>query len=129
MMTIQDRAINTAGHTKAFGYDIYCEVTDKVPEKIPEKAYTKWVDYDKIKGVLCIRRRRSGDRIAINDRGGTKKLSDYMIDEKIPRYLRDEIPVIADEEKILWVVGKRLAADVKVTCETCRVLMIRLEKY
>ena len=52
-----------------------------------------------------------------------------MIDEKIPRHLRDEIPVMADEEKILWIVGKRLAADVKVTCETRRVLMIRLDKY
>ena len=129
MKNIQDKAINTAGHTKAFGYDIYCEVTDKVPENIPEKAYTKWFDYDKIKGVLCIRRRKCGDRIAINDEGGTKKLSDYMIDEKIPRHLRDEIPVMADEEKILWIVGKRLAADVKVTCETRRVLMIRLDKY
>ncbi|WP_254871134.1 tRNA lysidine(34) synthetase TilS [Bacillus sp. Marseille-Q1617] len=55
---------------------------------------------------LFIRTRRTGDRLKIKGLQGTKKLKSLFIDEKVPRHLRDEWPVVVDsKEEILWVPG------------------------
>ena len=98
------------------------------PPAIPEKKYTKWLDYDKIERNLCLRSRRSGDRLVVNASGGSRKLKDYLIDEKIPRMTRDGIPVLASGPDVYWVVGHRISEEGKVTAATERILEIRAEK-
>jgi tRNA(Ile)-lysidine synthase len=49
---------------------------------------------------------------------GSKKLSDLMIDAKIPRESRQQVPVVRDGEGIVWVAGVRMADRCKVTSET-----------
>ena len=70
---------------------------------IPQKKCTKWFDYDTINHRLEIRTRQAGDTLSVHAEGGTKPLKRYMIDEKILRERRDEIPLIADGSHILWV--------------------------
>ncbi len=84
----------------------------------------KYFDLDKIKGELVVRNRIDGDRIIPFGMRGTKKLKDYFIDEKIPKELRDKIPLIVDDENILWVVGYRTNDLYKVTKKTKRILSI-----
>ncbi len=55
------------------------------------------------KGKMVIRARRSGDTIRLM--GGTKSVKKLLIDEKIPAPERDRIPVLADEEGVLAVLG------------------------
>lgn len=49
-----------------------------------------------------------------------------MIDAKIPRQIRDQIPLIADGTDIMWVVGYRMSEAYKITDETKTVLQIEL---
>jgi tRNA(Ile)-lysidine synthase len=51
---------------------------------------------------LVVRSREPGDRVRTS--GGTKKVHDVLVDAKIPRALRDLVPVVAGEES-LAVVG------------------------
>lgn len=99
----------------------------KKNEKIPENTYTKWFDYDTIKHTVSFRTRMSGDRISVAE-GRSKKLKDFMIDAKIPREWRDEIPLVADGSQILWVVGYRMGEAHKVTKHTKRILQITVER-
>ncbi len=62
-------------------------------QKIEEKKYTKWLDYDKIKKNPYIRTRRQEIIWSCNAQGNTKKLNRCMIDEKIPAEYRDSIPL------------------------------------
>ena len=89
---------------------------------IPTNSYTKWLDYDKIKGDVVIRTRQSSDYLVINSSGGRKSLKDYFIDQKIPKYIRDEIKLVCEGNHVLWVVGYRISEDVKVTDETSHIL-------
>ena len=89
-----------------------------------ENAYTKNIDYDKISGNLQIRNRQPGDRILL--KGGSKKLKDFFIDEKIPRTCRDDVLLIADNKNIIWVVGYRLSEAYYVTDKTKKVLEIQI---
>lgn len=90
--------------------------------------YTKSLAYDRIKGPLVIRTRRTGDYISVNNRGGTKKLKDYFIDEKIPSAERDNILLLADGNHILWVVGYRISESAKVTEETKQIFTVTFTK-
>jgi tRNA(Ile)-lysidine synthase len=73
---------------------------------------------------LQIRSRRNGDRINPDGMQGTKKLKDFFIDEKIPRNKRDLIPVVAYENEVIWIVGKRVSEKYKITDDTKEVVVL-----
>ncbi len=97
-----------------------------IPEEIPNLQYTKWMDYDKIIEPLVWRTRRQGDRISI--KGGSRKLKDLFIDERIPRDERDGIILLASGSGIVWIPGLRIGEDYKVTEGTKKVLRITYGK-
>lgn len=99
---------------------------EKLPEEIPEKDYTKWFDYDKIKDGLFLRNPREGDYFVLNEAGNRKKLSRYYIDEKIPASERKQEIVVAEGNHVLWAVPGRISYAYKVTRETKRVLVVML---
>ncbi|MDD6324761.1 MAG: tRNA lysidine(34) synthetase TilS [Lachnospiraceae bacterium] len=97
-------------------------------EILQEKKYTKWLSYDTINCNACFRRRRAGDYLVINDRGGRKKLKDYLIDEKIPQKQRDQLWLLADGSHILWIIGWRISEAVKINGNTGKILKIHVEE-
>lgn len=124
--------LNIPGMTqiRELNLTICCRIFEKPDDfsvkQIPQKNYTKWLDYDIIKGNLIVRTRQSGDRIVIDRSGRSQKLKAYLINEKIPAHKRDSLPLIADEDQILWVVGHRLSSACLVTDQTDRVLEIKV---
>lgn len=117
---------------------IYClkdgtrlEISFRIPEdleRIEENKYTKYFDYDKINNCLSLRFRQSGDYIFFNDKGQKKSLKEYFIHEKIPASVRDKVPLIADGNHILWIVGYRISAYYKITKETKRIIQITIRR-
>ena len=57
-----------------------------------------------------------------------KNLKEYFIQEKIPVNMRSELPVIADDNHILWILGYRISAYYKVTKETKKIVKITLRR-
>ncbi|MCI8453376.1 MAG: tRNA lysidine(34) synthetase TilS [Lachnospiraceae bacterium] len=94
--------------------------------EIPKKQYTKWFDYDKIKGTLVFRTRRSGDYFLIA--GKKKTLRRYFIDEKIPRGEREMLLLLAEGSHILWIVGYRISDYYKLSEDTRTVIEIKADK-
>ncbi|MBQ8857236.1 MAG: tRNA lysidine(34) synthetase TilS [Lachnospiraceae bacterium] len=92
----------------------------------PIKNYTKCFDYDKILNDIFLRTRESGDFLEINKDHGRKSLQDYLVNEKIPKNERDKVILLADGSHILWVVGKRISENYKVTKETKKVLKVQV---
>lgn len=55
------------------------------------------------KGVQpVLRYRRTGDYIYLTN-GGRKKIKNLMIDEKIPRIMREFVPILAVGSEVIWV--------------------------
>ncbi len=93
---------------------------------IKEKTYTKCIDYDKISLSLTIRHRKEGDFLVIDDKGTKKKLKDFLINEKIPKYERDRLWLLADGSHIIWIIGKRISAHYKVSEKTKEILEVHV---
>lgn len=108
-------------------YTLKWEVFPYEKQQIPEKTYTKWFDYDKIKNSPCVRTRRQGDYLTVNSEGGRKKLNRIFIDEKIPAEIRDRLPVVAVGSEILWIPGGRMNEKYKITSTTGRVLELHYQ--
>lgn len=104
---------------------VFSKSDDFSMENIPQKSYTKWFDYDIIHSSLCVRTKRAGDRIIIN-KGQSKKLKSWFINEKIPAEKRDDILLIADGEQILWIIGYRMSSGYQITEETQRILQVEI---
>lgn len=93
---------------------------------IPEKSCTKWFDYDRITKSLIFRTRETGDYLTINKNMSKKTLKDYMIGEKIPKYLRGSLYILTDGSHVVWVPGYRISEYYKITEDTKRILQVQL---
>ena len=49
---------------------------------------------------------------------GRKKLSDFLIDAKVPRIARQDVTVLVSGDEIAWVVGMRPSQRFRVTQKT-----------
>lgn len=111
------------------GASLYLRIlpNNRQNSKIQKKKYTKWLNYDKIKCDLQIRKRASGDYLTVDEAGHRKKLKDYFINEKVPQELRDKVWLLAEQSHIVWVIGGRISAAYKVTNDTKRILEVRAD--
>ena len=62
-----------------------------------------------LQGPLTLRTRRAGDRFQPLGMTGGKKLQDFFTDARVPRSLRDRVPLLVSGGRIAWVVGYRVA--------------------
>lgn len=65
-----------------------------------------------------LRRRKPGDIIQPLGMRGRQSLSDYMINRRMDRPLRDQWPLLARGREILWVVGFGMAQTAALSAET-----------
>ena len=95
-------------------------------KEIPQKSYTKWIDYDIIKCNLSVRTRHSGDYLVVDDKGSRQKLKSWFINEKIPQKERDEMLLVADGQHIVWIPGHRMSRACQISNRTEKILEIKI---
>lgn len=112
-------------HFSDLGYSFNVKILDIDEIDFNDKLHNiKYFDYDKIKGGLKLRNRQDGDRFIPYGMKGSKKLKDFFIDSKVSRDQRDRVPLIVDDQDIIWLVGYRISDLYKLTKKTKKVLMI-----
>lgn len=82
------------------------------------------LDADKITMPLTQRKWQAADFFYPLGMNQKKKLSDFLIDEKIDRFEKENIQVLISGDQIVWVIGLRIDNRFKVTDETQRILEI-----
>jgi tRNA(Ile)-lysidine synthase len=81
-------------------------------------------DFDMLRFPLKVRSRQAGDFFYPSGFGKRKKLQDYFVDEKVPRDIRDTVPLLLSGEDILWVVGYRMDDRYRISPSCARTLKI-----
>jgi len=108
---------------KSFLYHLTDYGTYKIPEinsyfeiseftGIPDffDKNTIYIPFDKVNCDFWLRPKKNGDRMHLL-KCGTKKISDILTDEKIPSFLRDDIPVLEHNKEIIWLCGVRSSSS------------------
>lgn len=75
---------------------------------------------------LEIRPRAAGDRIRLLGLAGSQKISDLMINHKLPRPVRAQWPLVAIGDEVLWVSGLGQAERTKIGEGTEHALVFEL---
>ncbi len=79
---------------------------EKIKKSEEKSNYVLRLDSSEILLPLKVRYRQNGDRIAVKNLSGTKKINDIFIDNKIELNKRDTIPIVTDSKnRILWIAG------------------------
>ncbi len=82
------------------------------------------IDAGRVDGPLVLTTPKPGDRFQPFGMIGTKKLSDFFVDGKVPKRQRAKVPVVRCDEDIVWVVGMRIDERYRVCAETKKVLLL-----
>ena len=82
-------------------------------------------DLDKIPVGAVVRTRKEGDKFKRYG-GGTKSLSDYLTDKKIPLYMRDKLLLIAKDSVVYAVLGVEVSDEVKIDENTKKIYLIEI---
>ena len=93
-------------------------------EKVNNLLLNNSIDCDKIVGESVSRTRLPGDSVRLAGRGCTKTLKKLMNELKIPNELRDSVPVLADDDGVIWVYGAGTASRCAVNEKTEKVMII-----
>ena len=88
-------------------------------------AWRAFLDDVVVEKGLWLRTRQPGDRFQpLGMHGRTVKLGDFLTNQKVPRPVRDRLPLLVTEQEILWVCGQRLddRVSLRATSESALVL-------
>ena len=87
-----------------------------------------FIDAEKLQGTLFLSGLEPGARFHPFGRPGTKKVGDFLTDQKYPRPLRDEMPVLYDGQGVVWLAGLEIDNRVKVDGETGKIVKVEIGK-
>jgi len=116
---------------KNLGFELYSEIIEGNIKALNYKSASNteaYIDYNKIKFPVIIKRwsKGEGDRFFPLGMNEEKKIHDFFIDNKVPKSLRQSIPIFFDREKIIWVGKYRIDERVKIDSSTRKVLHIKI---
>ncbi len=96
--------------------------------KTQRKGLRVDLDIDRVAPPITVRGIKAGDVFVPLGMTGKKKVGDFLTDQKVSKYIRDEILVIEDKRGIIWLAPYRIADRVKIDNKTKKVLRIDLLK-
>jgi len=86
----------------------------------------RFVDENKIKFPLTIRKWQEGDYFYPSGMNGKKKLSKYFKDEKYSLFDKENQWLLCSEDQIIWVIGKRADNRFRATETTQQIIKIEV---
>lgn len=97
-----------------------------LPGPQPASPSVVWLDKGRVSFPLSLRALLPGDRFRPAGAPGAKKMQDFLVDAKIPRWLRPHLPLVISGDDIIWLPGLRLADPVKLTSRSSGVLELTI---
>jgi tRNA(Ile)-lysidine synthase len=89
----------------------------------PETPHSETVDLERVVLPLFVRTAAAGDRFEpLGMRGRSMPLADFFRGRHVRRADRGRVPLVCDQNGIIWVVGHRISDRVKTDSETRRTI-------
>ena len=106
-------------------FTLQAEVVESKKVTITHHANEAFLDVDSIKFPVTLRKWKSGDRFFPFGMKGSKKLSDFFIDQKLTLFEKENTWIMLSNHAIFWVVGHRIDDRYKIKKNTQNILVLR----
>jgi tRNA(Ile)-lysidine synthase len=94
-----------------------------------EDPFQVWLDMKSLPAALELRIRSAGDRFEpLGMDGHSQKLSDFLVNEKMPQRARERWPLLCSGDTVVWVPGYRPAHPYRLTASSRNVAYFALIK-
>ena len=96
-------------------------------KKIIKEKKIAQINFEKHGFPMKIRKWKAGDKFKPLGMNGFKKISDFLINQKLNRFEKENIWLLMSKNDVVWVIGQRLDDRYKINTETKKVLKLELE--
>lgn len=100
------------------------EIVDRNDINFSLSPVVEFVDADVAGNALTLRNWQAGDSFIPLGMKGHKKISDFLVDAKIPIYQKNNVLVLSNKDGIIWVCGLRVDDRFKIIENTRRILKL-----
>ncbi|MEQ6166685.1 MULTISPECIES: tRNA lysidine(34) synthetase TilS [unclassified Ekhidna] len=119
--------INEAGQYYLNKSEFSIEIISK-EEVVFGSENVAFFDADQLEFPLKVRLWQEGDRFRPLGMKGEKKVSDFLIDEKVPVSRKKSIMILESNEKIVWIIGYRISDSFKISDQTEKVVKVTFSR-
>jgi tRNA(Ile)-lysidine synthase len=116
--------IKVGGKIKVDGKIISIGEVNKKLFKFTSNKSVEFISADGLRNIFEIRRWKDGDKFQPIGMRGTKRISDFLSDEKISSIKKKEHLILTIGGKIVWVIGLRIDERFKVISKTKKILKL-----
>ncbi|MCL5030722.1 MAG: tRNA lysidine(34) synthetase TilS [Bacteroidetes bacterium] len=119
--------INENGSVKIDEKTVSIKKKDNLPIKFSGSRLKEYISADKLSSNYIIRKWKHGDKFFPLGLKGTKKVSDFLNELKIPSLKKKDQLVLTNRGQIIWVIGLRLDERFKINNNTEKVIELCLK--
>ena len=113
------------GLFEGVGYSLLAVTMEGDLSSVNEKnKHTAYLDHAQLAFPLKVRKWQEGDFFRPLGMKGKKKISDFLIDQKVPIHEKEEIRVMLSGNDIVWVLHHRIDNRYKITASTQKILKV-----
>ncbi len=95
-------------------------------ETLPASHLTASLDLETVSFPVTVRQWKPGDRFMPLGMKQLKKISDFLIDQKVPVTKKEQVLLLISGSEVMWVMGYRIDDRHRVTPRTEKILVLTL---
>ena len=120
----EEYSFNTIDEIRISGLFSDLRITEPTDEALPATHLTASLDLERISFPVTVRHWKPGDRFMPLGMKRLKKISDFLIDLKIPVTKKEKVLLLLSGSEVMWVMGYRIDDRYRVTPRTERILVL-----
>ena len=120
----EEYSFNTIDEIRISGLFSDLRITEPTDEALPATHLTASLDLKRISFPVTVRHWKPGDRFMPLGMKRLKKISDFLIDLKIPVTKKEKVLLLLSGSEVMWVMGYRIDDRYRVTPRTERILVL-----
>ncbi len=123
---MEEQIFNSVDEIRISGLFSELRISEPSDEALPSSQLTASLDLDLLRFPVTVRPWQPGDRFMPLGMKNMKKISDFLIDLKVPVSGKEKVLLLLSAGDVMWVMGYRIDDRFRITDQTSRILVMTL---
>jgi tRNA(Ile)-lysidine synthase len=119
-----EQTFNSIDEMRISGLFSELRISEPSDEALPASQLTASLDLDLVSFPVTVRHWEPGDRFMPLGMKKMKKISDFLIDLKVPVSEKEKVLLLLSGTEVMWIMGYRIDDRFRITDRTSKILVI-----